>query len=44
MVNDGATTVDLPRNKNQKRSATVIDMSTEFAINELADMEGEFAG
>ena len=44
MVNDGATIVDFPRTKNQKRSASVIDMLTEFAINELEDMEGEFAG
>ena len=41
---DGATIVSLPRIRNQKRSEFVIDMLTEFAINELEDMEGEFAG
>ena len=38
MLNDGATIVGLLRTKNQKRSASVIDMLTEFAINELEDM------
>ena len=32
MVNDGAIFVDLPRTKNQKRSASVIDTPTEFAV------------
>ena len=44
VLNDGATIVGLPRTKNQKRSASVIDMLTEFAINEFEDLEGEFAG
>ena len=43
MLNDGATVVGPARTTNQKRSAFVIDMLTEFAINELEDMEEEFA-
>ena len=44
MLKDGATIVGLTRTKNRKRSASVIDILTEFAINELEDMEGNFAG
>ena len=44
MLNVGATVVDLMRIKIQKQSASVIDMLTEFATNELEDMEGELAG
>ena len=40
----GATDVDHVRIEIQKRSASVIDMLTEFATNELEDMEGELAG
>ena len=36
--------VDLVRIEIQKRSASVIDMLTEIATNELEDMEGELAG
>ena len=42
--NDGTTVVGLPKTQNQKRSASVIDMLTEVAVNEHGDMEGEFAG
>ena len=44
MLNVGATVVDLVRIEIQKRSASVIDMLTEFATNEFEDMEGELAG
>ena len=44
MRNVGATVIDLLRIKIQKRSASVIDMLTEIATNELEDMEGELAG
>jgi len=44
MLNVGATIVDLARIEIQKRAASVIDMLTEFATNELEDMEGELAG
>ena len=44
MRNVGATFVDLVRIEIQKRSASVIDMLTEIATNELEDMEGELAG
>ena len=44
MLNDGATIVGPTRTKKQKRSAFVIDMLREFAISELEDREGEFAG
>ena len=43
MLNVGATVVDLVRIKIQKQSASVIDMLTEFATNELEDMEEELA-
>ena len=43
MLNVGATVVDLARNEIQKKSASVIDMLTVFATNELEDMEGELA-
>ena len=44
MLNVGATVVDLVRIKIQKQSASVIDMLTDFATNELDDMEEELAG
>ena len=44
MLKDGAAIVGLPRDQEKKRSASVIDMLSEFAINEHVDMEGEFAG
>ena len=36
--------VDPPRIELQKRSASVIDMLTEFATNELGGMEGKLVG
>ena len=39
-----ATVVNLPRIGIQMKFPSVIDMLTEFAANELEDMEGELAG
>ena len=44
MLSVVATIVNLLRNEIQMRSPSVIDMLTEFAANELEDMEGELAG
>ena len=44
MLNVGAAVVDFVRIEIQKRSASVIDMLTEFATNEFEDMNGELAG
>ena len=40
MLNVSATVIDLVRIKIQKQSASVIGILTEFATNELEDMEG----
>ena len=44
MLNVVAIIVNFPRIEVQRRSPSVIDMLTEFAANELEDMEGELAG